>query len=162
MKIRAIDLICLITLSLFSVSLHAELKTGQPFPAITLEDQFGHQHSISKTDRLVLISFDRDVSDAVHEYLNQQPKAFLRQNNTRYISDISAMPGIITRMFALPKMRDYNYSVMLNNDEDFKSRFNAREKKLTVYKLNAGMIQSIEFIDGNAVSHLLNEQMFDK
>ena len=157
MKIRAIKQMCFLTLSLFSVSLYAELKTGQPFPEITLEDQFGDQHSISKTDKLVLMSFDREVSDAVHEFLNQQPKDFLRKNNTRYISDISAMPGIITRIFALPKMRDYNYSLMLNSEENFKERFNVQEEKLTVYKLNAGMIESIAFIDGNAVSHLFNE-----
>ena len=157
MKIRAINRVCFLTLLLFSVSSRAELKIDQPFPGITLKDQFGDQHSIKKSDKLVLISFEREVSDAVHEFLNQQHKSFLPENNTRYISDISAMPGIITRMFALPKMREYNYTLMLNSKENFKERFNVQTMKLTVYKLNAGTIESIEFIDGNAVSRLFKE-----
>ncbi len=107
-------------LALFSSGLHAEPEVGKAFPALTLQDQFGDEHSIKATDRLLLMSFERDVSKVVHEFLEQQDGGFLTQNHVRYISDISSMPGVITSMFALPKMRKYNYSLMLNRDDGFK------------------------------------------
>jgi len=140
--------------SLFSSTIHAEPKVGEPFPLMTLEDQFGIEQSINNTDRLLLMSFERDVSAAVHAFLEQQSDGFLVANNTKYISDISAMPGMITSLFALPKMRKYNYSLMLNRDKGFEEIYDVREGKLTVYHLNAGVIESIEFIDAASVSQL--------
>lgn len=151
---------------LFSVPVYAEKnaddsavdlpKVGETFPEITLEDQFGDEQTIRNTDRLVIVSFERDVSEQVHSYLERQAEDFLVVNNARYISDISAMPGIITSLFALPKMRDYKYSLMLNRDEAMKHACHLREGKLTVYHLNAGIIERIEFIPASSVGNLFS------
>ncbi|MEJ2501443.1 MAG: FAD/FMN-containing dehydrogenase, partial [Campylobacterales bacterium] len=138
-------LFALITLA---ASLFAGIPAGNAFPATTLEDQFEKRHSVSAEDRIVLVSFERDVSNAVNAFLQKQPKGFLKVHNAKYIADISAMPTIVSKLFALPKMRDYHYPVLLNYDDGFEKRFDKKEGKLTVYRLQAGMVVSVEFVDG--------------
>jgi len=47
--------------------------------------------------------------------------------------------------FALPKMKKYNYNILLIYDEEEK-RFLKQEEKLTVYKLENGVITSVEYV----------------
>jgi hypothetical protein len=37
----------------------------------------------------------------------------MTEQGTLFISDINRMPGFVTRMFALPALREYPYLVML-------------------------------------------------
>lgn len=145
------SLFILLTLT---ISLFASLSPGQPFPATMLEDQFEKNYSVTAEDRIVMISFERSVSSAANDFLSQQPKGFLADHHAKYITDISAMPAIISTLFALPKMCDYPYPVMLNDDEAFKKRFEKKEEKLTVYRLKDGKIVSVDFIDANRLETL--------
>ncbi|MCV6615346.1 MAG: hypothetical protein OIF35_10235, partial [Cellvibrionaceae bacterium] len=95
-----LHLLLLLTLSLFSAGLYAQPKPGDTFPALSLEDQFGTKHTVGPSDRLVIIAFDMDASEPFAEFLNQQGKTFLADNHSRYIADISGMPGLISKMFA--------------------------------------------------------------
>jgi hypothetical protein len=140
-----------------AVSLFAGLSAGSSFPATTLDDQFEKRHTVSAEDRIVLISFERDVSNAVNAFLEKQPRGFLKVHNAKYIADISAMPTIISKLFALPKMRDYHYPVLLNYDEGFEKRFNKKEGKLTVYRLQAGMVVAVEFVDGGKIAEVFSK-----
>jgi len=144
----------LFALIALAASLFAGISARNHFPAVTLEDQFEKHHTVSAEDRIVLVSFERDVSGAVNAFLQKQPKGFLKVHNAKYIADISAMPTLVSRLFALPKMRDYRYPVMLNYDENFEKRFDKREGKLTVYRLQAGMVISVEFVNGGAIGRI--------
>jgi len=141
----------LIAPMLLAGSLFAGLSVSQPFPSTTLEDQFEKRHTVNEKDKLVIVSYERDVSDAVNAYLKKQPKGFLADRNAKYIADISAMPTIISTLFALPKMRDYSYPIMLNYDGGFGKKFDKKEGKLTVYRLEDGKVVSIDFVDGKTV-----------
>lgn len=55
------------------------------------------------------------------------------------------MPSIITKLFALPKMRKYDHEILLIYDEEDK-RFISKEEKSTLYTLKDGVIKSIDFI----------------
>lgn len=143
-------------LSLFALStlVFAGINIGDAFPALTLEDQFETAHTIAAEDRVVMISFEHDVSAAVNDYLKQQPEGFLAGHHTRYVSDISAMPSIIATLFALPKMRDYPFEIMLNEKEDFAKHYAKKEGKLTVYRVRDGRVTNVEFINPEEVEKL--------
>jgi hypothetical protein len=134
------------TLLALAVSLFAGVNAGQPFPGLTLEDQFKKSHTITPETQTVLISFERAVSKSFTAFMEQQPKGFLAENNTLFISDISAMPTLISKMFGLPKMQKYNYTVLLNYDDAFEKQFDKQEGKLTLYRLKGGKVTSVEFI----------------
>ncbi|KWS47309.1 hypothetical protein AL057_04070 [Pseudomonas amygdali pv. myricae] len=44
-----------------------------------------------------------------------KPKGFLESCHTVFVADIQKMPSI-TKMFAIPKMRDYSYRIMLDRE----------------------------------------------
>ncbi|MHA7809802.1 MAG: hypothetical protein ACX933_08360 [Marinobacter adhaerens] len=153
---KLIRFLALLSLSLFSPLIYAGVAVGDPFPRLTLEDQFGNEHTVSVEDRLIIMAFDMDASDSLHDFLSQQEKDFLENNRTRYIADISGMPWLISKLFALPKMRDYNYAFMLNRDEDFKAEFESQEGRLTIYRLKQGVVESVELIDGSKPARLFD------
>jgi len=142
----------IIALIALAAALLAGVPVGQPFPATTLEDPFGASHTVNTADGMILISFERAVSEEVNAFLKAQPKGFLRAHNATYIADISAMPKIISKLFALPKMRDYNYTLLLNYDEAFKKRLDRKEGKLTLYRLKDGNVVALEFIGADRLA----------
>lgn len=146
-----VSLLCALPLLAF-----ADLKVGDRFPDIEFEDQFDVKQTIENSDTLVLMSFDKKVSEQVNKFLATQSKDFLESHNSRYIADISGMPGLITKMFALPKMRDYNYRLLLIKDEENAEYFEQAEGKLTVYKLQDGLIQGVETVNPADVSTLFS------
>lgn len=146
----------LLTMLVISNIAHAELQVGQAFPVTSLTDQFDEKHTVTNSQKLVIMSFEREVSEQVSTFLSQQPSAFLATKHCLYISDISAMPSLIAKLFALPKMRDYNHKIMLNKADDFPRKYNAKLGKLTVYQLNQGIITAITFIDANKLATVFN------
>lgn len=148
MKQRLLFLLLLGTSILF-----ASYKTGDTLPEISLPDQFETQHTIEKSDRMVLLSFEKEVSGIMKAYLEKQPKGFLTTHHTKYISDISAMPSFVTAWFAIPKMKKYPFPVMLIYD-DLGKAFSHEEGKVTVYHLKGRKVQRIEFVDPEALKTL--------
>lgn len=141
---------------LFAGTLWADFKVGDGLPGITLPDQFDKDHNVRADDTTLIMAFEKDVSVLVNEYLKTKPGTFLNQHHTRYISDISTMPTIITNMFALPKMKKYPFSVMLIYD-DFGKQFNREKEKITVFKLKQGRVQSVSFITEKELPALFGE-----
>jgi len=136
---------------LLTSSLFAEFKVGDKLPTITLEDQFEKSQKITSKDKMIIMAFEKDISIAIADYLKTKPDSFLATHNTKYISDISSMPSFITSMFALPKMKKYNFSVMLI-DNDFGEKFNRKEGKITLFKIKNKKIKEIQFINPSKLS----------
>ena len=120
------------------------------FPAVVLKDQFDNVQKVEKTDRWVMLSFEKDVAVKLSRFMKQKPADYSGQYHIRIISDISSMPGFITTMFALPKMRKYPFSVMLIRD-DLGKQFDRQKGKVTLYRLHKGKIVSISFVDPEAL-----------
>lgn len=130
---------------LLTAMLFAELKVGENFPSLTLVDQFDKKMEVNK-DAKVLLSFEKDISFKIKEFLDEQEKDYLSKNNTIYISDISSMPSIITSWFAIPKMKKFPFQIALIYDEDEAERLSREEGKVTVVTLKENVIESIEFV----------------
>ena len=141
---------------ILATSLLAFPKAGDPFPETVLPDQFGTQQRVTAGDKVVLISFEKGVSTAVNDYLQGKPKTFLTTHYAKFISDISPMPTLITKMFALPKMRDYGYPVLLIYDDAGKG-FEKKEGMLSLYRLENGAVVSVDFVSPDALATVFGE-----
>jgi len=130
---------------LLTGTLFAEFKVGEKLPSISLPDQFENTLQVKSTDRLLILAFEKDISSAINDYLKTQPADYLKEHHARYISDISAMPSLITSMFAMPKMKKFPFSIMLIND-DLGKEFGKEEGKITVYRIENHQIKAVEFI----------------
>lgn len=82
-----------------------QLAVGDRLPALTLHDQHDQTTAIAEDTRLLLVAVEKPAADLVTAFLEEQPAGFLQRNAAVYLMDISAMPKMITRMFALPKMQ---------------------------------------------------------
>ena len=79
------------------------INIGDKLPTITLQDQFEKTHTVSSQSKTILVAFDKDASDVIKEFLLEKDGNFLTENQTVYIGDISGMPSLISRFFAIPK-----------------------------------------------------------
>jgi hypothetical protein len=146
----------LILVLLFNLHLFADLKVGEKFPEISLEDQFETMQTIDKTDKWVLMVFEKDVSVGLTKQLKKMPEHYVEKKHIKIISDISTMPSFITTMFALPKMKKYPFSVMLINDDTGKT-FNQEKKKVTLFALKNRKIKSITFLHPDDVGNFIGQ-----
>ena len=128
-------------------TLSAEVKVGDAFPVFNLQDQFEVKMQVPTKGKVTLIlSFEKDVSSEVKTFIDTQKKNYLEDNHIMYISDISPMPSLITSLFALPKMKKFNFRVALINEDNVADVIPREEGKVTRITLQNNHIKSIEFV----------------
>ena len=140
----------LLWLVLGPVAIAAELKVGDTFPELQLEDQHDEAIAIAADARTILFAVERQASDLANGYLEKQPPQFLAINRAYFITDISSMPRMITRMFALPKMRKRPYSILLAENGETLSFMPRQENQLTVLRLQNGVVEEVSFLSREA------------
>ena len=145
--IKKVLLLAVFATALFSNSFNVNSNIG----SFELADQFEKKHTVNSDIQTIIFSSEKDTSAALNEFLASKEKGFLEANKTAFIADISGMPSVISYLFALPKMKKYNYNVLLIEKEG-DTRFLKQEGKLTVYKLENGVIKSVEYVSGKDVA----------
>ncbi len=136
----------LLILALFTLSLYANsFEVNQDIGSFSLPNQFDEKQTIDSSIKTIIVSFEKGTGKDINQFLSTKDKDFLKNHHAAFIANISGMPSIITKMFALPKMRDYKHSVLLIYDEEDK-RFVSQEGKSTLYRLENGVIKSISYI----------------
>ncbi|MEA1954806.1 MAG: hypothetical protein U9O24_10495 [Campylobacterota bacterium] len=137
------------TILLLTQVLFAELKVGEKFPNVVLNDQFDKKATINTKDKIVIMTFEKSTAHAVTEYLEKKPGKFISKHKVKYIADVSSVPSLLFPVFALPKMKKYPFSVLLIRD-DFGKIFNQKEEKVTLYKIVNKKIEEIIFLSPEA------------
>ncbi len=136
----------LLSLLVMGLSLFAsEFKIGDKIGTFSILNQHDKKVTIDDSIEKIIVSFEKDTGANINEYLSKKNPLFLKNNKAVFIANISGMPSIITKLFALPKMRKYDHEILLIYDEDDK-RFISKEEKSTLYTLKDGVIKSIDFI----------------
>ncbi len=128
----------------------APLDTGTPMPVLTLKDQNDTTRTIDADTRLLIFSAEREVSALVETALADQTADSLAAAGIQYVSDISAMPGIVTTMIALPKMRKRPYPMLLAREFEETAMLPREPGKVTLIATEGGSIKSVQFIDDAA------------
>lgn len=137
----------------------AALKVGDSLPAFSLNDQHDKPMPIGADTRMVLFTADKSAGDMLNGLLKERPGDFMEQRKIVYIADISRMPGLISSMIALPKMRDYAYRMAIGAEEDQTAMLPRAEDSVTVMTLDAGRIKAMQQFketDGQALAALLD------
>lgn len=113
--------------------------------AITLENQFGEKKTVAKDARFLVFVVDQKGSDTVKQTFEGQQQSYLDEHGIYVLADISGMPGIITKMFALPKLRTRPYSLMLDYDGELSKRLPNKEGHAAVMRLEDGKLSGPSF-----------------
>ncbi|ASJ24418.1 hypothetical protein LH462_04455 [Laribacter hongkongensis] len=122
----------------------APLAKGSTLPPITLEDQHGTPYILGPDTRLLVFTSEKATSAFVNEAFKGE-QARLKAPQVIHVSDISAMPGVITRMFALPKLRDLPFTVALAYKETSVADLPRQAGAATVMRLQNGRVESIAY-----------------
>ncbi|NCC29224.1 MAG: hypothetical protein EOM22_14075 [Gammaproteobacteria bacterium] len=129
----------------------ASFEMGAPMPVLTLKDQHDTAQTVDANTRVLIFSAERDVSALVETALADQTAESLSAAGIQYVSDISAMPGMVTSMIALPKMRKRPYPMLLGRKAEETAMLPREPGKATLIASEGGSITSVQFI-GDAAS----------
>ena len=121
------------------------LIVGNNLPTLTIKDQFEKNHTIDANIKTIIFSATKTEGTTIKEFLLTKDKDYLATNNTVYVADITGMPSLITKFIAMPKMKDYPFSVLLV-DEATKGLFPVKEDMISIISLENGKITDIKYV----------------
>ncbi|MDF2643693.1 MAG: hypothetical protein K0R45_2967 [Pseudomonas sp.] len=134
-------LLPVLLLALLPLTAHA-LAPGDHVAPWTLLDQYDQPYTLNDQTRTLLVARSMDAAKLVNAALESKPKGFLESRQTVFIADIQKMPAVIATMFAIPKMRDYSYRVMLDRESRIVPRYAGDEDKVLWLQLRDGKLVS--------------------
>ncbi len=115
------------------------LVVGKSLGSITLNDQFEKSHNINKNTKKIIVAFSKDMAHLCNDYFDTQPQAYLSENNTQFIADVSSAPSLIRSLFIMPGLKDFKHTVLLLEDKNIAATYKASlsaEKIIVVYVEN--------------------------
>ena len=121
------------------------LIVGSNIPTLTIKDQFEKDYIVDANIKTIIFSATKTEGTTIKEFLLTKDKDYLTTNKTVYVADITGMPGIITSLIAMPKMKAYPFSVLLVDDAN-KGFFPVQEDMISVISLDNGKITDIKYV----------------
>lgn len=135
--------ISFIALSASAVSVKSNISVLDNYKYETPQ---GRPMKIPHKTKLILIAFEKDTGATVNELLNTKNKYYLQKNRAIFIADIHKMPSLITKMFALPKMRKYKHLIYLQYGNKFENSIPHKDDMITVLRVNNRTVTNISFV----------------
>ncbi|BAN46688.1 hypothetical protein PCA10_09560 [Metapseudomonas resinovorans NBRC 106553] len=128
------------------------LEVGERLAPWTLLDQYEQPYSLDDGLQLLLVARSMDGAKLLKAALEGRPKGYLEARHGVFVADISRMPSLVSSLFAVPAMRDYNYRVLLDRESRVASRYPGSESGVLWLRLDHGkLIESKEFSDAAAL-----------
>lgn len=127
-----------------------ELTTGSGLPPLTLKDQFDASHTIGEDTRQIIFAADKHSSRLVNDFLSTQSDNYLQLHGTRYLADISGMPRVISSMFALPKMREFHYPILLADSPETLEAIPRRPGAVTLISVSNQKVTKIAYAQNSS------------
>lgn len=134
MKAALVLLLCLISASAMA------LETGERLAPWTLLDQHDQAYTLDNQLQVLLVARSMDAAKLLDAALQGKPQGYLEQRHTVFLADISRMPTVIASLFALPKMRGYNYRILLDRDARIAPRYPADNASVLWLDLRDGKL----------------------
>ncbi|GFM83516.1 hypothetical protein PSCICO_26450 [Pseudomonas cichorii] len=118
------------------------LQVGDQLTPWTLLDQHDQPYTLNNQTQTLLVARSMDAAKLVNVALKDKPKGFLESRQTVFLADIQKMPSVIASLFAIPKMRNYSYRVILDRDARVVPQYAGDEDKVLWLQLRDGQLVS--------------------
>jgi hypothetical protein len=128
-----------------AIMLASNLKMNDKISNFSLTDQFDKIHTINSGVSTIIVTFQKDTLELINDFLSAKSENFLENNHAVFISNITSSPNIITRMFTIPHLRDYKYTILLVYDQN-SMKFLKEDNKVTIYSIFNGQVNDIQYI----------------
>jgi hypothetical protein len=134
-----------------------ELKSGEVSSGIVigkelanykLKDQFDKEHTLTNDVKKILFAFSKPTGHLMKVYLGVRPVDYLSSRDIVFIADISGMPSLIAKMFAIPDLKESKYSVLLIRKKENAKRFRNEEHKneVMIITLDNKIVKNVKFV----------------
>lgn len=134
------------------------LETGERLTPWTLQDQFEQSYTLDDQLRILLVARSMDGAKLVKAALEGRPKGYLEARRALFVADISGMPSLIGKLFAIPAMRDYSYRVLLDREARVVPQYAAPEAGVLWLQLEQGVLRERRtFTDAAALRTALEQ-----
>lgn len=136
------------------------LQTGDDFPSLQLPDAFGNAYQLPYPGvRHVLFSADMDANDLMEQSFGELDKGDFTAAGLVYVADISGMPRLVARLFAIPSLRDYPFRVLLAREAEQLAMLPRQEGAVSVISLfQNGEVEKLDFVrDDKNLTELMAE-----
>ena len=147
--------------AVFLLMLSGSLFGQEPAPVQapwTLLDQFDQPYTRNDQLRILLVARSMDAAKLLDQALQGKPADYLEVREAVFVADVSRMPALISTLFAIPAMRDYNYRVLLDSQSRVASRYPAAEDQVLWLDLERGVLRdSRTFTDAQALRQALEQ-----
>jgi hypothetical protein len=144
--------ICLGLMLCLLATLSQALEPGERLAPWTLLDQYEQPYSLDDGLQVLLVARSMEGGKLVNAALEGQPKGYLEARHAVFVADISRMPALVSSLFAVPAMRDYNYRVLLDRESRVVSRYPGDESRVLWLRLEQGkLLEQREFGDAAAL-----------
>ena len=117
------------------------LESGERLAPWTLSDQFDAPYTLNDDLRILLVARSMDGAKLLDAALEGRPKGYLEARRALFVADISRMPGLIGKLFAIPAMRDYSYRVLLDREAQVVPQYAAPEQGVLWLQLEQGVLR---------------------
>jgi hypothetical protein len=128
-----------------SIIFASSLKVHDKISNFSLTDQFDRIHTINNEVSTIIVCFQKDTRELTNDFLSSKDTDFLQKKHAVFLSNISSTPIIITKLFTIPKLRDYKYDILLIYDEN-NIKFSKQENKVTIYSVLNSEIVNVNYL----------------
>lgn len=139
-------LICAVSLLMPLSSYSAPLSAGSVMPPLIFNDQHDMPLPFAPETHWVVFAAEKPVSDMVSAVLAAEPAGVIDRLRLVYVVDLSGMPGLVTQMFAIPKLREMPFSIALVRDRGQLSQIVDIPRtpgSATVLRLESGQVRHV-------------------
>jgi hypothetical protein len=123
------------------------LAVGSRLEPFSLQDQHAVEQTVDEKTRLILFSRDMEGGKLLKEALSEVEAETLALRGAVYVADISGMPKLVARLFALPSMRKRPYPMLLDRDGSTTASLPDVEGSATLIFLEQLEIVRIEHVE---------------
>ncbi len=121
------------------------MEIGDSLPTFKIVDQFDKIHVLSANTNTIIVTSSMKPYEIIRDYLLAHEKDFLEKNKAYYIADISGMPSFVAKLFAIPKMKNCPFPILLVNEEQAKT-FSKKEDQITIYTIQNANVSSVNYL----------------
>jgi len=147
----------LLGVALLAASVQA-VEPGERLAPWTLSDQFEQAYTLDDDLRILLVARSMDAAKLLDAALEGRAKGYLEARQALFVADISRMPGLIGKLFAIPAMRDYSYRVLLDREAQVVPQYAAPEQGVLWLQLERGVLRERRvFTDAAALRAALEQ-----
>ena len=124
------------------------IKVGEELAPYTFKDQFDVEHSLTNKVKKVIFVFTKPTGHLMRVFLGQKEIDYLDKRDIDFIADVSGMPSVIYKMFALPDLKNSKYPILIIKEKENALRFRNEEQKnaVMIISLKNKIVQNVKFV----------------